>query len=1166
MNAAWRLVVLLLSLAVALWAVGLSLGADPGKPNAPNAAPKATPGKADTTSAAPEATNENNRVLREQTIYIPYEKLRKVFEKEGRGVFLPYEKFRELWQAAQTKKVATPEAKPPVAAVITEADHEATVSKDVVQVRAVLKIEVLQEGWNEVALRLADAAIVEATIGGNPARVVSAGPAGYKLLVENDQKKPRQIELVLRYAKAMVRSPGQNSVSFEAPQAAVSRWRVRIPEDGVKVSLHPTIAATELAPASKSGDAKAETKPIAADAPGANETVVVAFVGAAPTVRIEWTPKAEGAAGLEALATVQAEQQVTISEGVTRSRAQLAYTISRAELRQLSIQVPADQKVANVFDPNVRQWSVEPAGPTQRIQVQLFEPARQTQGLAIELEKYTDEKQPGPVQVPVIQALGVGRQQGVVVVQVAEGLRAEAARTGGLLQIDAAELPPSLAPGRWAFAYRYAAVPFDLQLTIEKVQPRIVVESLVEAEVQPERLTLDVLALYDIQRAGVFQLDLELPAGYTVLRVRGRSAVGAAAAPYDTHHIEGQEQPRLVVQLAKKAIGRVGLHVELSRDIRQPDLLVPSGKAVAVEVGIPRGVAGREGRSAGRVIVLAPESLQINPSKAEGLRRISFKEAIEGMESPRQGKPSDARPVLEFAHTQDPATLVLSAERRRPFATVRQFLVGQIEDGAMTYEATFFHTVQYSGVKSLRIDLPAGIADLVNVPTPGVRHEVIAPPPKDTAQGYVAWRVFAGKEMLGDGQFQLRWTDRRMQKLDVGRSVLIEVPHLRPREVDRAWGQIVLKKKSETIDIDETQGKLENLRPIDPQHDLMPGASAPDAARAYEFHDDFVLSVAAVRYQLHDIKHTSIERVLLRMVVTRADLVAVQALYQMRSAQQRLAVVLPEGAQVDQRPRLNGQPVVLERGGPNEYFVPLPSVGPDQVFLLEIQYSVPGGSRLEYPVFHEEPAPAVQKVYLAAYVPQEKVLLGKQGPWTDEFFWRSHGLSWRPTPYRQEHELLQWITEGTGQHASSVPFATDGQMYLFSTLRPAEPETGALRLTTLREEWVHGLVMALVVVGGVVLIPWGARVRVLAIALAALAWMAGAVFAPMLARQVADGVATALGLVLILWLTAFVWSMRRTRRPAATTGGSPEAQQPPPSNDASVSQPPASLEGGPSHA
>ena len=38
--------------------------------------------------------------LREQSIYVPYEKLWRVFEQEGRGVFLPYERFMQLWQDA----------------------------------------------------------------------------------------------------------------------------------------------------------------------------------------------------------------------------------------------------------------------------------------------------------------------------------------------------------------------------------------------------------------------------------------------------------------------------------------------------------------------------------------------------------------------------------------------------------------------------------------------------------------------------------------------------------------------------------------------------------------------------------------------------------------------------------------------------------------------------------------------------------------------------------------------------------------------------------------------------------------------------------------------------------------------------------------------------------
>ena len=110
--------------------------------------------------------------------------------------------------------------------------------------------------------------------------------------------------------------------------------------------------------------------------PAVDETVVLAFVGAAPEVQISWTPRSEGATGLAALASVRVQQQVTVDEGVMRTQARLAYNISRAEVEQLVIEVPLDQKVINVFDPNVRQWKVVEADDVQQVHVQLFQPAR----------------------------------------------------------------------------------------------------------------------------------------------------------------------------------------------------------------------------------------------------------------------------------------------------------------------------------------------------------------------------------------------------------------------------------------------------------------------------------------------------------------------------------------------------------------------------------------------------------------------------------------------------------------------------------------------------------------------------------------------------------------------------------------------------------------------
>jgi len=1113
-----RFLLVLTVLGLAAWAAAVPGGEGLAGEKAAAAGPASAPPSAAAAPAAPAPS-----VVKEQSIYIPYSKLREVFEREGRGVFLPYEKFQALWQAARDKTAAPPEARPPVDALITELDCKAAVSKDVVKVTAAAKIEVLKEGWVEVPLRLGDAALTQATVDDQPARLVADAGGGYKLLVEKKGKQPQSFGLALGFAKAYTKAPGQNSVSFESPQAPVSKWEVRIPESGVKVNIHPLLAATEV--------------PAAAGAK-ADETVVLAFVGAAPTVRIDWTPKAEGAKGLEALASVKVEQQVTIDEGVTRTRAALAYEISRAELARLEVEAPADQKVVNVFDANVREWSVAPAGETQRISVQLFEPVKAAQGLLVELEKFGGD-QTMDVKVPVVKALGVGRQQGVVVVQVASGLRAEAAERVGLAQLDAADLPAALARGRWDFSYRYAALPFALTLRVEKVQPRILADSLVEVHLGTEDLAVNLLTVYTIERAGVFRLELDVPEGFDVRSVRGAAAGGAAAAQVDAHHLEGEKKTRLIVNLARKALGKVALEVGLHKALREPDLLAPTGKAAAIPLVIPRVAPAAVERETGRLVVYAPESLTVNPSQSGGLRSIPYAEAVGNM---RSGQERGAeRPVLAFAYTQEPVALALAAERRKPYVSVRQLLAARIDSGVVKYESTLFYDVLYSGVKNLRLDVPKDLAADVRIVTAGVRRQVIddAQALKDLAEGYEAWSLAGETEFLGQAQVRLAW-ERTIEKLDVGKSVVLAVPRLIPRGADRAWGQIVLAK-AETIDVQESAeaGLTAGLRPIDPQNDLMPGASVPGAARALEFHEDWTLAVVATMYKLEDVKRTSIERALVRMVVTRGDLVPVQALYRMRSARQRLKVKLPATIefQTDQPLRLNGRPVSLERGEAegNAFFVPLVGQKPDEPFLLELRYTVRGGGLLlECPAFPEEPA--VQKIYLCAYLPQEWDYLGSVGPWTDELVWRVTRSGLKPVPRQLPMDPLKWVREGTGAQGSpEETFPTDGSPYLFSTVGAADPPAGALRLVAMDHDWLAVIVFAVIVAAGVALMFTRAGVRLGAAGAFVVLLVLVGVFAPTFARQAVNMVMmAALLIVVVMWALWYIlWTRPRDPRVVA---------------------------------
>ncbi len=1040
--------------------------------------------------AAPEV---EERVV-EQSIYIPYKKLWRTFEEKGRGVFLPYDEFMELWRKAESTKTRPPEAHPPVTTVVAEVAGEVTVSEDVVLVKADVRIELLKEGWHEIPLRLDDVAITSATLAGKPARLVRKAGKGYYLVTQKTGKEPEVLTLKLEFARSYAKAPGRNSVDFQCPVAPVSRWDVRVPEQGVKVDVEPMLATTD-APAAEG-----------------NITHVLAFVGATPTLRINWTPKAEGAKGLKALATVTAQHEVRIDEGVTRTRTRLSYDISRTELSQLMIEVPAGQKVVNVFDQNVREWSVTSTGGVQHIAVELFQSARETQALVVELETFGDAEQ---VQVPVVRALGVTRQQGAVVVKMGGGLRAETAERSGLLQVDAKDLPASLRSGKWDFSYQYAALPFSLSLNVGKVQPRILTDALSAVHLTPDEMVTDFMVVYDIQRAGLFKLDVRVPADFEVRDVRGLSHGKAfAAAAIATRHVgEAQDgmQP-VTISLSRKAIGKVGLHLSLRRKLQAADLLTPTGRSVEIPVPLARAGTAAVEREKGRVIVYAPESLRVNPGETQGLRPVAFAEAEQGMPSVRRG---GERPVLSFGHAGDAVAFSMAAERRAPHITSRQLLVGRIESGAVKYECTLTYDVLYSGVKSLRIDIPAALADKIRLMTGDLRRTVMTNPDGLEA-GAAAWRIEGETEFMGKRVIRLRWEDK-IPTLDIGKPVQFSVPRLAPREVDRAWGQIVLTK-AESIDVapgDDRSG----LRPIDPRYDLMPDAKVKDAARAFEFHDDWQLSIRATRYEPKSVKATSIERGLVRMVVTRGDATGVQALYRMRSARQRLVVHLPGEVDFDARPvRINGRPVTLERGEPGEYFVPLVNQQQDEPFLLEMRYFIKGaGLTLRIPEFPKEPA--TQQVYLSAYVPRELTYLGYRGPWTDEMVWELRGFECRPRGARPAGNLLAWVQEGLSVDRGSVgDFATDGRHLLYSTLRPVAGKAGALGISAVRGWWFRLLLVVAGVALGVALLPASLRLRAYVVGAGIIVLILLAVFAPSTSRAVVNNATAGGGLVvLVLW-------------------------------------------------
>ncbi len=264
-------------------------------------------------------------------------------------------------------------------------------------------------------------------------------------------------------------------------------------------------------------------------------------------------------------------------------------------------------------------------------------------------------------------------------------------------------------------------------------------------------------------------------------------------------------------------------------------------------------------------------------------------------------------------------------------------------------------------------------------------------------------------------------------------------------------GQIAIAK-AETIDIAEAKEPTA-LRPIDPQVDWLDRAGFPNAARAYEFYEPWTLSVAATRYELEDVSRTSIDRAYVRVVETHGQQLAVQAIYRLRTARQRVKLALPAAldpatAFDDQALHINGKKVPLEKEA-GAYWVPIATPASETPVLVELKYNLAGtAAQIELPHFPEEPA--VQKVYVAAFIPKEWVMLGQTGNWSDE-------QPWQPPPILQmlgvapqecgcptDDEILGWVQEGLSLPGNPRDrFSVVGSPLIFSALQP--PSGDALK-------------------------------------------------------------------------------------------------------------------------
>lgn len=1059
--------------------------------------------------------------LRETTIYIPYEEFWKTFEGEDRGVFLPYPEFRKLWDAAREATAKTP-PDAPEGAHVAEIAGVAEVTEGVARVTARLEIDVLNAGWHEVPLNLKGVTVGSARAGDAPARVRGNAADGYTLLLYHADEAPARHAVDLEFTVALLSETAQQGVrgfDLSLPPAPVSRWELRIPEPGVELTLSPRLAVTEA----PGGDPETETR-------------VQLFLAAAPAFSARWIPRVEGARDLDALVQSHTTHRTRLASDYSRTEATVRLNVSRAPVESVTFLVPAGERVVDVNADGLRAWSVREADEQQRVEVTFLRPVRAQQEVNLRMERY----QPPPLRrVPVVEVEGSVLSSGQIAVELDGDLRADVVDSAGLTRL-AGQAQGSAA----GFHYMYSALPAALALEVEPVLPRITANALLVAEVDPEAVNLRGHTALNIQRAGVFELTLDVPDGYELV-----SLATDGTDRVDRHRLGEASDGRrpLHVEFTTRVTGALTLNWHFRREGRVEALLTPEGGEHVFEFPVVRTTGETVVTDEGNMVVAGPGFLEFRVVETAGLRPLPAMPSL-----PRGRVTSGNTAQFAFAYATETPVLRVAATRKAPHVTVEQLLSVRVEPGVAHFEATLWVNARYSGVRGVRVDVPTDLVERLQLREPQMRRSVMADA-ENLAEGMTALMLEGPPELLGTHQFTLFW-ETPVDALAAGEEQAMSIPRLIPRGVDRASGQIVLRK-ADALDI--AVGRVASgLTPIDPRHDLIRRRTFPDAALAFEFHGDWDLEASVTRYEPAVLRSTAIERGLVRQVRTRGGQTSVQALYRVRSTRQRLEIELPADTVFDSRPlRLNGRPVTLERGAGDRVVIPLTGQTADEAFLLDLRYTQREGSgSLRLPHFVEDPA--AQKIFLSVHIPDNAVYAGQGGKWNPEFVWRA-GRRFRLTPSanRSNAELLRWVSDGVDVDQGGLDqLAVDGQHLLFSALAP-NTEGVALRIRTFPLIPFYVIMIGAGVALGIALVraPLNTRLVVVGALVALLVLMA--VFTPALARAVInDAVAGGAALVLILW---FVWDVvvrfprwRKTLAPAGPRGGTPPPPPPPPTPQA----------------
>ncbi len=724
----------------------------------------ATPINAQPASTRP--TDLATELSESRRVFVPAEDLDVIMERDRRGAVLSRKKFEELLELAKTN--AAKGNLPAVPVVVTSADYQARVSGDQLLLSVTAQLTQFTDHWQSLTFPMQRLAVEKASLDDAPAMLGRNPDGSISLLSEEKGTHTLKLEL-----STELNSLGSDQVAgFSLLKAPSGTLSLTLPAG--KRLLVGTAQIERPAPLEQAADYKIA-------------------VGGAAGLQLRITDRAADNAA-DALTFASTGYGLHVAPGEVTWHSLTTLQVFGKPIDRLTLTVPSTLEIADVESTGLEAWELNDDPNDKSITKisltfgQAFDGSRKVtlKGvMAVESDK--------PWAVPPLSIANVTSHIGQVLVQHPAGVRLRIEETEGVRRSTHEQKPTTDMPDEMAKLNATEFLRFDvwrpdfvLRLTTQPKQREVQTAVAAVLDVNATGLDLQALITVETHFSPLFELDVRLPADWTVLGARRDDvALKWQVLPQDAN----VNQVRILLSPALPAETAGTIHLSLRKEVEGWPV-----EAQPISVSLPELFLPQSGLNEGTFVIRGDDDLDLATQELTGLDTAPLKAEYERLRFSTQ----DTRYGGTLKITRKPSRIsaqTTTFSRLDP-QTMHAFIYAMVE-------------VQGGGVRTIKIAMPE--ASGTSLRFQSSMRQIVEQKPGAVQNGERIWTLQFDQRVRG---LLPLWCDIELPR---GSEKSFQVPQARFVDAERQNGFQAVEAGSEqrlTIDAKAADGSV--LAEVDP--------------------------------------------------------------------------------------------------------------------------------------------------------------------------------------------------------------------------------------------------------------------------------------------------------------------------------------------------------------